>query len=118
MRIHDANAHSRIIASMEIDHRRYNGPTAPDPKAIEAALRREAHDVSGWSNSPGDTYGAHEHAYTKLLYCTRGSIDFVLPDGDRVAMRPGDRLVLPPRTRHSAVVGPDGCACVEGKLPP
>jgi hypothetical protein len=35
-----------------------------------------------------------------------------------VAMRAGDRLVLPPRTRHSALVGPEGCACVEGKLPP
>jgi hypothetical protein len=33
-------------------------------------------------------------------------------------MRPGDRLVLPPQTRHSAVVGPEGCTCVEGKLPP
>jgi hypothetical protein len=33
-------------------------------------------------------------------------------------MSPGDRLVLPPRTRHSARVGPTGCTCVEGKLQP
>ncbi|HAF08896.1 MAG TPA: cupin [Chloroflexi bacterium] len=118
MRIHDADAHRRIMASMEIEHRRHSGPAAPDPGSIETALRREARDVYGWSNAPGDTYGEHDHGYTKLLYCTRGSIDFVLGDGGRVAMRPGDRLVLPPRTRHSAVVGPEGCACVEGKLPP
>ncbi len=105
-------------SSVRVEHRRYAESAAPDPAVIEAALRREARDVYGWSNAPGDTYGEHDHGYAKLLYCTRGSIDFVLADGSRVAMRPGDRLVLPPRTRHSAVVGPEGCACVEGKLPP
>ncbi len=106
------------MASVKLEHLRYGGAAAPDPAVVEAALRGEARDVHGWSNAPGDTYGEHEHGYTKLLYCTRGSIDFVLSDGARVAMRPGDRLVLPPRTRHAAVVGPEGCACVEGKLPP
>lgn len=100
------------------DHRPHGGFAAPDPSAIEAALRGEATDAYGWSNAPGDTYGEHEHSYTKVLYCTRGSIDFVLAGGERLALRPGDRLVLPPRTRHSAVVGPEGCACVEGKLAP
>jgi quercetin dioxygenase-like cupin family protein len=106
------------VESEEVEHRRYAGTATPDPGTIEAALRREARDVYGWSNAPGDTYGEHDHGYTKLLYCTRGSIDFVLTGARRVAMKPGDRLVLPPRTRHSAVVGPEGCACVEGKLPP
>ena len=103
---------------MKVEHVRYVGDAPPHADAIEAALRREARDVYGWSNAPGDTYGNHEHGYTKVLYCTRGSIDFVLADGSRLAMRPGDRLVLPPRTRHAALVGRDGCACVEGKLPP
>jgi quercetin dioxygenase-like cupin family protein len=102
---------------VEVEHSRYGGPGAPDPGAIEAALRGEARDVYGWSNAAGDTYGEHEHGYTKLLYCVRGSIDFVLADSRHVAMKPGDRLVLPPRTRHSAIVGPEGCACIEGKLP-
>jgi quercetin dioxygenase-like cupin family protein len=106
------------MASVEIEHRRHDGPTAPEPGAVEAALRQEARDVYGWSNAPGDRYGEHQHDYAKLLYCTRGSIDFVLGDGTRLSMRPGDRLVLPPGTRHSALVGPEGCACVEGKLQP
>jgi quercetin dioxygenase-like cupin family protein len=99
---------------MDIEHRRASAPA--DSKAIEAALRREARDVYGWSNGPGDRYGPHEHAYTKLLYCTRGAIDFVLGDGRTIALAPGDRMVLPAGTLHSAIVGPDGCACVEGKL--
>jgi quercetin dioxygenase-like cupin family protein len=101
-----------------IEHRRLGRYSAPQPAALEAALRREAREVYGWSNAPGDTYAEHEHTYTKVLYCTRGSIEFVLADGERIAMRAGDRLILPPRTRHSALVGPDGCACVEGKLAP
>jgi quercetin dioxygenase-like cupin family protein len=103
---------------VSVEHRSHTGPAAPDAGTIEATMRREARDVYSWSNAPGDTYAQHEHAYTKLLYCVRGSIDFVLASGQRVAMRPGDRLVLPPSTRHSALVGPDGCVCVEGKLPP
>ncbi len=106
------------VERTDVEYRPRAGAAAPDAGTIEAALRREARDVYGWSNAPGDTYAEHEHLYTKLLYCVRGSIDFVLASGRRVTMRPGDRLILPPRTRHSAVVGPDGCACVEGKLPP
>lgn len=100
---------------MDVEHARHVGPL-PSPTTIEERLRREARDVYGWSNGPGDRYGEHAHTYNKLLYCTRGSIDFVLGDGRTVALRAGDRLVLPAGTRHSAVVGPEGCACVEGKL--
>ena len=102
---------------MELQHRRQVGGP-PDLPAIDRQIRGEAGYVYGWSNGPGDRYGEHEHDYAKLLYCTGGSIDFVLGDGRTLSMRPGDRLVLPPRTRHSAVVGPEGCACIEGKLLP
>ncbi|HEY6959226.1 MAG TPA: AraC family ligand binding domain-containing protein [Candidatus Limnocylindria bacterium] len=84
--------------------------------AIGARMRREARDVYEWSNDAGYHYAEHSHAYTKLLYCTRGSIDFVLADGRTLSLRPGDRLVLPAGTPHSARVGRDGCGCVEGKL--
>ncbi|HEV8230525.1 MAG TPA: cupin domain-containing protein [Candidatus Limnocylindria bacterium] len=100
---------------MDVQVERHGG-TAPDASSIEQRLRGEARDVYGWSNSPGDRYGEHAHAYHKLLYCTRGSIDFVLADGRTLTLRPGDRLVLPAGTPHAAVVGPRGCACVEGKV--
>jgi quercetin dioxygenase-like cupin family protein len=86
------------------------------PKEIEAHLRAEARDVYGWSNGPGDRYEQHAHAYNKLLYCTQGSIDFVLSDGRTLTLRPGDRMVLPAGTPHAARVGPEGCVCVEGKV--
>lgn len=100
---------------MDVQHVAHTGP-APREADVVARLRAEARDVYGWSNGPGDRYAEHSHAYAKLLYCVSGSIDFLLTGGRRVSLRAGDRLVLPPRTPHSAVVGPDGCACVEGKL--
>ena len=89
---------------------------ATDPSAIERQLRGEAHDVYGWSNGPGDRYAQHAHTYHKLLYCTRGSIDFILGDGRTLTLGPGDRMLLPAGTSHAALVGPEGCACVEGKV--
>jgi hypothetical protein len=65
-----------------------------------------------WGNGPGDTYGVHEHAYHKVLFCLAGSIVFHLADGD-VTLEAGDRLDLEPRTEHAASVGPDGCSCIE-----
>jgi quercetin dioxygenase-like cupin family protein len=83
---------------------------------LEERVRAEARDVYSWSNGPGDRYAEHQHAYTKLLYCTRGSIDFLLGDGRVLTLLAGDRMVLPAGTPHAAVVGPDGCTCVEGKM--
>lgn len=83
-----------------------------------AKVRAEARDAYAWSNGPGDRYGEHEHGYTKLLYCTEGSIEFRTGDGKTISLKAGDRMVLPAGTRHSAVVGPNGVTCVEGKLPP
>jgi quercetin dioxygenase-like cupin family protein len=78
-------------------------------------LRGETGSGHSWSNGPGDRYAAHTHAYEKILYCVEGSITFVLEDEARqVELRPGDRLELPRGTRHSAIVGPEGCVCIEG----
>jgi quercetin dioxygenase-like cupin family protein len=82
--------------------------------SIEERLRAEADDVYGWSNGPGDRYARHAHAYTKVLACVTGSIDFALDDRV-IHLGPGDRMVLPAGTAHAATVGPAGCACVEGK---
>jgi quercetin dioxygenase-like cupin family protein len=100
---------------MDVQVDRQTG-TAPDAKQIEAHIRAEARDVYGWSNGPGDRYEQHAHAFNKLLYCSQGSIDFLLADGRTLTLRPGDRMVLPAGTPHAARVGPEGCVCVEGKV--
>jgi quercetin dioxygenase-like cupin family protein len=79
-------------------------------------LRSEATGCYSWSNGPHDLYAPHSHPYEKVLYCVDGSITFVLEqDGRRLELRSGDRMVLPTGTVHSAVVGPHGCTCIEGR---
>ena len=79
-------------------------------------LRGEATECYSWSNGPGDRYGAHSHGYEKVLYCVGGSLKFLLEtEGRTIELKAGDRMVLPAGTRHSAVVGPHGCTCIEGR---
>ena len=78
-------------------------------------LRAEGVEPHAWSNGPGDRHGVHSHAFTKVLMCAAGSITFLIgPDAQRIDLRPGEGLVLPPGTPHAAVVGPGGCTCLEG----
>ncbi len=87
-------------------------------RELAQRLRDEGLDPGAWGNGPGDTYGAHEHAFDKVLVCASGSIEFGLPaTGERVTLAVGDRLHLPARTRHAAVVGPSGVTCLEAHLP-
>jgi quercetin dioxygenase-like cupin family protein len=82
-----------------------------------ASLRAAGLEPGSWSNAPGDRYGAHEHAYDKVLVCTAGSVVFGLPDrGESVELRSGDRLDLPAGTRHDATIGPAGVTCLEAHL--
>jgi quercetin dioxygenase-like cupin family protein len=79
-------------------------------------LRQEATGCYSWSNGPGDRYAPHSHGYEKILYCVHGSIAFVLEgEGRRIELGAGDRMVLAAGTVHSAIVGPQGCTCIEGR---
>ena len=83
---------------------------------LMTALRIEAASCHSWSNGPHDRYAPHSHAYEKVLYCVDGSITFVLEQSARqLELKPGDRMVLPAGTVHSAIVGPSGCTCIEGR---
>jgi quercetin dioxygenase-like cupin family protein len=71
-----------------------------------------------WGNGPGDTYGAHEHEYDKIIVVERGSIRFGIGSDRTMAdLAAGDRLELPAGTSHDATVGPAGVACLEAHLP-
>jgi mannose-6-phosphate isomerase-like protein (cupin superfamily) len=84
------------------------------PDELMARLRAEADGCYAWSNGPGDRYAEHTHPYEKVLYCVAGSITFTLRDRE-LRLGPGDRMVLPAGTVHGAVVGPNGCSCIEGR---
>ena len=84
---------------------------------VEDRLAREGLAPGSWSNGPFDRYAPHEHGYDKVLVCVTGSIRFGLPElGRSIELGPGDRLDLPARTRHDAVVGSSGVTCLEAHL--
>ena len=60
--------------------------------------------------------GAHTHPYHKVIYVVQGAITFGLP-GQNITLGAGDHLDLLQGTRHDAVVGPEGVACLEAHRP-
>lgn len=95
--------------------KKWSGDQPADPGAVEERMRAENLPFYRWSNGPGDVYGAHDHAYHKVIYVLAGSITFGLPDtGEKIDLSAGDRLDLPPGIRHDAVVGERGVVCLEG----
>jgi quercetin dioxygenase-like cupin family protein len=85
----------------------------------EQSLWDEGLAPGAWANGPGDRYGAHDHPYDKVIVVTAGSIRFGLPTiGQTVELVVGDRLELPARTRHDALVGQAGVTCLEAHLEP
>ena len=93
----------------------WNRSEPPDAASAAARLRDAGVEPHAWSNGPGDRYGVHSHDYTKLLVCAAGSITFLVgADAVAVELLPGEGFILPPDTPHAAVVGPQGCTCLEG----
>jgi uncharacterized protein YjlB len=91
------------------------GDSAVGTAAAQARLRAAGVEPWSWSNGPGDRYPPHQHATTKLLVCAEGSITFIVGPGEvAVELGAGDGFVLPAGTRHAAIVGGDGCTCLEG----
>lgn len=91
---------------------RWAGGSAPTEDQLVGRLAAAGLEARRWGNGPGDRYGWHDHPYTKILYCVKGSITFHTSGGD-LRLGPGDRLDIPPHTNHAATVGPDGVWCVE-----
>jgi quercetin dioxygenase-like cupin family protein len=88
----------------------------PTQEELMRRLEGEAEGCYAWSNGPNYRYAAHSHAYEKVLYCVDGSITFFLEGtGESLRLAPGDRMVLPYGTVHSADVGPRGVTCIEGR---
>lgn len=95
-----------------------DGPNRPGVPAADARLRALGVEPYAWSNGPGDRYAAHEHAFTKLLVCAEGSITFLVGEaGEPLELVAGEGFELPAGTRHAAIIGPEGCTCLEGHRP-
>lgn len=84
-----------------------------DRRTAIDTLRAEGLDVTEWHDDAGTSYDEHAHPYREVRIVLRGSITFVLTDGD-VTLGPGDRLDLAAGRRHAAKVGPEGVHYIAG----
>ena len=103
---------------MQVIH--WQKQTFPTEQELREQMRLAGLSPYTWSNDAHYTYTAHTHSYEKVLYCVQGSIRFVLPEhvnaegkAEYIGLTPGDCMVLPPNTLHSAIVGSQGVTCLE-----
>lgn len=77
-------------------------------KKIGEDVKREGFDPIIFSNEPSFVYSPHEHPETKLLVFLEGSMEVRVGEKTYHCKR-GDKLIIPGNTKHSAIVGPEGC---------
>jgi quercetin dioxygenase-like cupin family protein len=79
----------------------------PQQKIMEA-IQKDGFSPILISDSPHFIYKTHHHPETKLLVCLKGSME-VTVEKEQYDFEPGDKLIIPSNTPHSAVVGEKGC---------
>ncbi len=70
--------------------------------------------VYEWQDAPGTVYEEHEHQGKTTVWLTDGSITFDF-SGKKKELQAGNRLDIPPYTKHSAKVGPNGWIVIVGE---
>lgn len=89
-----------------------------DRATIEARLEAAGIEASPWSNLPGERFEERVCDYDRVIVAVEGAITFGLPGyGVGFMLAPGERLDLPAKIPHDAVVGPKGVTCLEAHLP-
>lgn len=88
-----------------------------DAEHLRQQLLKEGFDPFTWNDPAGTTYPPHAHAHDESIWVVEGGITFHAA-GREYRLRPGDRLMLPAGTLHTAHVGNSGCVYLIGQRPP
>ncbi len=100
---------------MRLELIEWTDPRAPTEPVLRQRLEAEGFAVWGWQDGPDATYAPHTHDHHESLWVVGGRIVFGVA-GREYALGPGDRLMLPRGTVHTAQVGPEGAAYLVGQL--
>jgi quercetin dioxygenase-like cupin family protein len=77
-------------------------------------LEAEGFHVWSWTDSAGADYEPHTHEHDESLWIVAGEITFGA-DGRQLRLGPGDRLMLPAGTVHTAHAGAAGAVYLIGE---
>ena len=99
---------------MHLDVIRWDSPGAPDEETLRRQLLDEGFEVFRWRDEAGADYAPHAHAHDESLWVVEGALHFGAGGHDLV-LQPGDRLMLPRGTIHTARAGAAGATYLIGE---
>lgn len=98
---------------MKLELRPWAGTEASEVD-LRGLLEREGFSVWRWTDAAGATYASHHHDHDESIVCVAGEITFRAA-GKSLTLHPGDRLMLPKGTPHTAEVGNSGATYLIGE---
>jgi quercetin dioxygenase-like cupin family protein len=87
---------------------RWSEPAKPREGRLRQQLEADGFDVFRWRDDAAAEYQPHAHDHDESLWVIQGEITFGI-GGERHTLGPGDRLMLPSGTVHTALTGTAGC---------
>jgi quercetin dioxygenase-like cupin family protein len=93
---------------------RWSESAKPREGALRQRLESEGFEVFRWRDDAGADYQPHAHDHDESLWVIQGEITFGVAD-ERYTLRPGDRLMLPKDTVHTAYTGAESCIYLIGQ---
>ena len=90
---------------------KWTGKKKPNKEDLDSTFKNRNLNYYRFSNSEGDHYAAHKHAYNKFLVIAKGKMKWTI-NGKTHVLKSGDAIVLPKDTTHEAYALED-CECME-----
>jgi len=92
------------------------GPGTPTEAALKQRLESDGFDAFTWQDDARADYAPHAHDHDESLWVIEGEITFGVAGRD-YRLGPGDRLMLPGDTVHTARAGAAGARYLIGQRP-
>ena len=89
-------------------------PDAPTEESVRRRLEEDGFSAFCWTDPPCAHYDEHVHDRDESIWLVAGQMRFGA-GGRELVLGPGDRLMLPAGTRHTADAGGDGATYVIGQ---
>jgi len=99
---------------MQLEKIPWRGAGPVDAAAQRRQLEAEGFEVWSWTDAPGADYAPHTHDHDESLWVVAGEITFGA-EGRDLQLAPGDRLMLPRGTVHTARAGAAGATYLIGE---
>src|SRR5437870_11584511 len=99
---------------MRLEQIPWEGPDKPTESALAARLAADGFESFVWIDPPDADYSPHAHDHDESLWVMDGEMTFGA-EGQELRLGPGDRLMLPKATSHTARAAHDGAGQRSGE---